>query len=43
MSSKDNDEECVIQSRSDNIELTIHDQEDIKLEIFLDIKLVSKH
>ena len=28
MSSKDNDEECVIQSRSDNIELTINDQED---------------
>ena len=32
MSSKDNDEECVIQSRSDNIELTINDQEDENIE-----------
>ena len=34
MSSKDNDEECVMHSRSYNIELMINDKEDEVIEIF---------
>ena len=48
MSSEDNDEECVMHSRSDSIEPIINDKEDEVIEelfqsLLLDIKLCWKH
>ena len=44
MTSKDNDDECVMHSKSDNIEMMINDKEDeVTEELFPDIKVGWKH